>query len=169
MLDYSKSTEKPVKQCFVVSSIPKIFETKIREYPTLQPKNINNIQKPRYKERESPVMHIEKVSKNIGEHGRLQSLVENFIGQAVRWWDTHQTRLQTYTSALNYFVGRFGGKKLIKQAQIPIFTQGQNPEDHIKTCEKEWRKLGYKDERAWPHLFPSTLTDLPKKVYNGRS
>ena len=30
----------------------------------------------------------------------------------------------------------------------------------------EWRRLGYKDERAWPHLFPSTLADLPNKWYN---
>ena len=110
-------------------------------------------------------MHVEQVSKNIGEHGRLQSLVETFTGQDAWWWDTHQTRLQTWTKASTYFVERFGGKKLTQQAQIPVFTQGQNPEDHIKTCEKEWRKLGYKDERAWPHLFPSTLADLPNKWY----
>ena len=67
-----------------MSIVPKIFEKKIREYPSLKPPNINNTQIPRYKERESPVMHIEQVSKNIGEHGRLQSLVESFIGQAAR-------------------------------------------------------------------------------------
>ena len=43
--------------------------------------------------------------------------------------------------------------------------KGHNPEDHIKTCEKEWRKLGYKDEQAWAHLFPSTLAVLPNKWY----
>ena len=86
-------------------------------------------------------MHVEQVSKNVGEHGRLQSLVETFIGQATRWWDTHQTKLQTWTTASTYFIKRFGGKKLTKQAQIPIFTQRQNIEDHIKTCEKEWRIL----------------------------
>ena len=110
-------------------------------------------------------MHVEQVSKNIGEHGRLQSLVETFIGQAARWWDTHQTRLQTWTTSSTYFLERFGGKNLTQQAKIPVFTQGQNPEDHIKTCEKEWRRLGYKDERAWPHLFPLTLADLPNKQY----
>ena len=61
-------------------------------------------------------MDIEQVSKNIGEHGRLQSLVETFIGQAAGWWDTHQTRLQTWTTALTYFVERFGGNKLTQQA-----------------------------------------------------
>ena len=79
----------------MVSSIPKIFEKKIREYPTLQPKNINTTKIPRYKERESPVMHVEQVSRNIGEHGRLQSLVETFTRQAVRWCDTHYSRIQT--------------------------------------------------------------------------
>ena len=110
-------------------------------------------------------MHVEQVSKNIGEHGRLQSLVETFTGQAARWWDTHQSKLQTWTTALNFFVEQFGGKNLTQESQIPIFTQGQNPEEHIKTCETEWRRLGYKDERAWPHLFPSTLDDLPNKWY----
>ena len=69
-------------------------------------------------------MHIEQVSKNIGEHGRLQSLVETFTGQAARWWDTHQSRLQTWTTVSTYFVERFGGKRLTKQAQIPMFIQG---------------------------------------------
>ena len=78
-----------------MSIVPKIFEKKIREQPTLQPTNLNTAQLPRYKERESLVMHVEQVSKNFGEHGRFQSLVETFIGQAARWWDTHQTRLQT--------------------------------------------------------------------------
>ena len=72
-----------------------MFEKKQRERPTLQPMNLNNTQIPRYKERESPVMHVEQVSKNIGEHGRLQSLVETFTGQAARWWDTHQSKLRT--------------------------------------------------------------------------
>ena len=76
-----------------MSIVPKIFEKKIREYPTLQPTNVNTTQIPRYKERESLVIHVEQVSKNIGEHGRLQSLVETFTGQVARWWDTHQTRL----------------------------------------------------------------------------
>ena len=84
-------------------------------------------------------MHIEQVSKNIGEHGRLQSLVETFTGQAARWWDTHQSRLQTWKIASTFFIEIFGGKKLTNQAQISIFIQGQNPEDHIRTCEKEWK------------------------------
>ena len=91
-------------------------------------------------------MHVEQVSRNIGEHGRLQSLVENFTGQATRWWDTHQSRLQTWTIASTYFVKRFGGKKLTKQEQIPVFTQGQDPENHISIREREWRRIGYKDE-----------------------
>ena len=86
--------------------------------------NLNTTQLPRYKERESPVMHVKQVSKNIGEHGRLQSLVETFTGQAARWWDTHQTRLSTWTTASTYFIERFGGKKLTQQAHIPVFNQG---------------------------------------------
>ena len=92
-------------------------------------------------------------------------LVETFIGQATRWWDTHQSRLQTWTTASTYFIEIFGGKRLTNQAQIPMFIQGQDPEEHIRKCEKEWKRLGYKDEHTWPHLFPSTLSDSPKKRY----
>ena len=52
MLDYSKSAEKPTQQWFIVSIVPEIFEKKIKEYPTLQPTNVNTTQIPRYKERE---------------------------------------------------------------------------------------------------------------------
>ena len=91
--------------------------------------------------------------------------METFTGQAAKWWDTHQSRLQTWTIASTYFIERFKGKRLTNQAQIPIFIQGQDPEDHIRTCEKEWKRLGYKDECTWPHLFPSMLSDLPNKWY----
>ena len=70
--------KKPTQQCFSVLIIPKIFEKKIREYPSLAPINIDNKQNIWYKERESPVVHVEQVSNNLGEHSRLQSLVEMF-------------------------------------------------------------------------------------------
>ena len=46
-----------------------------------------------------------------------------------------------------------------------MFIQGQDLEEHIKTCEKEWKRLGYKDERTWTYLFPSTISNLPNKWY----
>ena len=61
-----KVQKKPTRQCFIVSIIPKVFEKKIRERPTLQPTNLHNTQLPKYKERESPIMHLEQVSKNLG-------------------------------------------------------------------------------------------------------
>ena len=74
--------KKQTRQCFSVSIIPKIFKRKVREHPSLTPTKIENSLSLRYKERESPVLHIEQVSKNIGEHDRLQSLVKTFTGQA---------------------------------------------------------------------------------------
>ena len=53
----------------------------------------------------------------------------------------------------------------MKQVQIPVFIQGQDPEDHIRTCGREWRRLGYKYKRTWTHLFPSMLANLPNKWY----
>ena len=124
MLDHSKSIEETNSIMLYGVHHPKKFEKKTKEYPTLKPTNVNITQVPRYKERESPAMHIEQVSRNIGEHGQLQSLVETFTGQATRWWDTHQLRLQTWTTASTFFIEIFGGKKLTNQAQIPMFIQG---------------------------------------------
>ena len=51
------------------------------------------------------------------------------------------------------------------QENIPIFTQGKDPKKHTNTYEREWRRLGYKDERTYPHLFPNKIYDLPNKWY----
>lgn len=60
---------------------------------------------------------------------------------------------------------KFGGKKLAAKAKILKFVQGKDPEEHIARCESEWKRLGYRDERAWPHMFPKTLDDLPSKWF----
>ena len=68
-------------------------------------------------------------------------------------------------TASTLFVERFGGKKLAVEVKIPKFIQGADPEAHITQCESEWRRLRFKDERAWPHMFPNTLDDLPSKWF----
>lgn len=88
-------------------------------------------------------------------------MVETFIDQATNWWGTHQSQLQTST----YFVEIFGGKKITSKANIEKFTPGNDPTKHIDHFEKEWKIPGYCDEIIWPHLFPSTLDDLPNKWY----
>ena len=70
-----------VHNFYSISIVPKIVEKKIREYPTLIPNNIAN-SKLRFKEIESLVVHLNEVTKNIGDQGHLQSLVKSFIGQA---------------------------------------------------------------------------------------
>ena len=40
-----------------------------------------------------------------------------------------------------HFINKFGGNKLIVDEEIPKFTQGQNPVDHIITARKNGRKL----------------------------
>ena len=153
-----------VRNCYSISIVPKIVENKVREYPTLIPNNVAN-KKLRFKEVDSPTFHLNKVSKKIGDQGRLQSLVESFIGQATRWWGTHQNRLQSWTTASTYFVKRFGGQKLTAQAQITKFHPGDHPTKHVDLCQKEWKFLGYHDDWTWPHLFPTMLDDPPNKWY----
>ena len=80
--------KKPTRQCFSILTIPKIYEKRIKEYPSLAPIKTYNKQSLWYNERESPVLHVEQVSKNLGGHGRLQILVETFTRQDTRWWDT---------------------------------------------------------------------------------
>ena len=92
--------------CYSISLVPKFFEKNIKEYPTLILTNIEhtNIPKIRFKETNSPVMHVNEVSNNIGDQGHLQSLVETFICQATRWWGSHQSRLQSWTMTYTYFL-----------------------------------------------------------------
>ena len=63
--------KKKTQQCFSIITNPKIFEHKIREYPSPTPvDNVPSCRPPlRYKERESPAVHVEQVSKNIREQG----------------------------------------------------------------------------------------------------
>jgi len=124
-----------------MSTFPKLFEKKIQEVPSLVPTSTESkhLQPLRYKERESPSVHLNEVSKDIGDQGRLQSLVETFTGQAARWWDTHHSQLQNWTTASTLFVERFGEKQLAAAATIPKFIQGANPEAHLIQCESEWK------------------------------
>ena len=64
-----------------------------------------------------------------------------------------------------YFVEWFGSQKLTAQDDINTFHPGIDCTKHIELCQKEWKRLGYHDERTWPYLFPSTLDDLPNKWY----
>ena len=64
-----------------------------------------------------------------------------------------------------FFIEILSGKKLTAEAQIINFIQGNYPQEHIQACENRWKRLGYRDERAWPHLFPLTLNDLCNKWY----
>ena len=66
------------------------------EYPTPILTDIKNttVPKLRFKETNSPIIHVNEVPKNIGDQGCLQSLVETFIGQEMHWWETNQSRLQ---------------------------------------------------------------------------
>ena len=64
-----------------------------------------------------------------------------------------------------YFFKIFDGQNLTAQAQITTFHLGDDPTKHIELCQKELKRLGYHNEQMWPHLFPTTLDDLPNKWY----
>ena len=49
--------------------------------------------------------------------------------------------------------------------QVTKFYPGDDPTKHVDLCQKEWKRLGYHDERTWPHFFVTTLDDLPNKWY----
>ena len=68
-------------------------------------------------------------------------------------------------TTLTYYIEIFGGNKLIVEANIIKFLTRKDPQEHIENCEIEWKRIGYKDERMWPHLFPSTLDNFPNKWY----
>lgn len=75
------------------------------------------------KERYSPIMHVNEVSKNVGEKEHLQKLVETFTNQETCWWGTHQFQIQMWKTRLTYFIEIFGGKKAYRQStHKQIFT-----------------------------------------------
>lgn len=92
--------------CYSISLAPKIFEKKIKEYPTLIPTDIGhtNLHKLRFKEMNSPAIHVNEVSTNIGDQGSLQSLIESFTRKATHWWVRYVYLLQSWMEALTYFV-----------------------------------------------------------------
>ena len=55
-----------VRNFYCIYIVQKIVEKKVREYPTLIPTNVANT-KLRFKEVDSPAVHLNKVSKNIGD------------------------------------------------------------------------------------------------------
>ena len=59
--------------CYSISLVSKIFEKKIKEYPTLIPIDIGytNLSKLIFKETDSPEIHVNEVTKSIGDQGRL--------------------------------------------------------------------------------------------------
>ena len=91
-------------------------------------------------------MHVNEVSKNVGEQGHLQSLVETFTGQASHRWVTHQYWLQIWTTSSTYFIKIFVGKKLTVEAHISKFLPENDPKEHIDHCEKEWKRIRYRDD-----------------------
>jgi hypothetical protein len=64
--------------------------------------------------------------------------VENFTGQAARWWEMHSPILQTWKIVSTYFVECFGEKKLPKIDDIPLFKIGYDPMEHIHHYKNEW-------------------------------
>jgi hypothetical protein len=133
--------------------VPIVYEKILRQTPMLILTD-NTMKRPLcYNEQNAPSTHIEEVSKCVGEQGRTQILVENFTGQATRWWETHSPRLQTWTTVSTYFIEHFGEKKLAKTIDIPLFKIGYDPVEHIHHCENEWRIIGYRDERVWCTCF----------------
>ena len=55
-----------VHNCYSISIVPKIVEKKVKKYPTLIPNNVGN-SKLIFKEVNSLAIHLNKVSKNIGD------------------------------------------------------------------------------------------------------
>jgi len=64
-----------------------------------------------------------------------------------------------------YFVKRFGGKQLSTNLDILNFKSGFDPVSQIQQCDREWKNVGYYDERVWTHMFLNTLYDIPHKWY----
>ena len=63
--------KKSVRCCSSMTTIPKLFDKNIQEVPSLIPTSSESkrLRPLRYNERDSPSVHINEVSKDIGDHG----------------------------------------------------------------------------------------------------
>lgn len=110
-------------------------------------------------------MHINEVSKNVGEQGNVQSLVEIFIGQATNFQGIHQLELQTCMISFTYVIEILKGKKIIVEANIIKFLPRKDLEENINNYKREWKIIGKGDERIQTHLLPLNLDNFPNRWY----
>ena len=66
---FKLSITNQLDNAFLYQLFQKKIEKRIREYPSVAPLKIDNQQSLWYKERESPIIHVEQVSKKLDEHG----------------------------------------------------------------------------------------------------
>ena len=64
-----------------------------------------------------------------------------------------------------YFVERFGRQESTAQAHITKFHPGDDSMKHVNIYQKDWKSLGYHDNRMWRHLFLTIHDDQPNKWY----
>jgi hypothetical protein len=117
-----------------------MVEIKLKKTPTLILTHAHRRKPLCFSEMNSLLMHVDEVSKSVGEQGRVQRLFESFTVQVARWWETHVPQLQTWNTFTLYFVDIIGGKKLSTNIDIMTFKHRFNLVTHIQQYDKEWRK-----------------------------
>ena len=72
--------KESLRSCFSIKVVPTTYEKRIRQYPNLIPSNTKSTTIPplKFKEWESPALHVNELSKSVDEQGQLQSLVQWF-------------------------------------------------------------------------------------------
>lgn len=93
----------PIKRhhsCFLVKEVSIVYEKKSRQTSTLLPTELKEgPSRPlRFKERSSPLTHVDKVSKATRESSQMQ-----MISSFNHWPSSKMARLQTWTTAAIFF------------------------------------------------------------------
>ena len=87
---------------------------------------------------------------------RLQSLVVALRATPVRWWTTHQGKINTWETCRRLLMIRFG----TDTGGIDLLYDGVTyPTPHIQACEEAWKS---RSNDEWVHLFLHTLDSNPR-------
>ena len=105
---------------------------------------------------------IAKVEDMVPEGCRLPLLDVALQSTAARWWKNHRNTLSQWSSVADALRARSKEDEGPRSKQR--YSGTSNPQDHLRTCEEQWRSIGYPKE-LWAHRFVHSLDTIPHAWY----
>ena len=105
---------------------------------------------------------IAKVEDTVPESHRIPLLDVALQSTSTRWWKNHCTTLSQWSCVTQALKARFKEDEGPRSGHRYQWTS--DPRAHLKSCEEQWRGLGYPQE-LWVHQFIHSLDTIPQAWY----